>query len=219
MRVAYWNRILRSPAGKIMAALRRGRMTVDELAAALSLSGNAVRPQLATLERDGLVQPGEMRRGASKPARTYALTAEAELQFSRAYVPVLTQLLDVLGQRLKPRELSRIMRDVGRQLVGERQRPTGGLRERVEAASALLGELGGLTRIERLRKGFRIRGLGCPLAAATERHPEACDAVQGLLSEFVGVPVSKCCDLEDRPRCCFEIGVGAPSSSRRARKG
>src|SRR5712691_3733263 len=117
MRVPYWNRQLESTAGQIMGLLRRGRMTVEELAGALGLSGNAVRPQLAILERDGLVQRSEMRRGTSKPARTYILTPEAELLFSRAYVPVLTQLLHVLDDRLDPAEFDRLMRDVGRRLM------------------------------------------------------------------------------------------------------
>jgi predicted ArsR family transcriptional regulator len=207
MRVPYWNRQVESPASQIMGLLRRGRMTVDELASALGLSGNAVRPQLATLERDGLVQRSEMRRGASKPARTYILTPEAELLFSRAYVPVLTQLLHVLDERLDPAQFDRLMREMGRRLMGDRPRPSGDLRQRAEAATALLGELGGLARVEERDEGLIIRGYGCPLAAATQRHPEACNAVESLLSEFTGVPVAKCCDdSEDRLRCCFGIG-------------
>jgi predicted ArsR family transcriptional regulator len=206
MGLPYWSRTLESTAGQIMGLLRRGRMTVDELASALGLSGNAVRPHLATLERDGLVQRSELRRGTSKPARTYILAPEAELLFSRAYAPVLTQLLHVLDERLDAGEFDELMRDVGRRLMADRPRPTGDLRRRAEAASALLHELGGLARVEEHGHGFVIRGYVCPLAAATQRHPEACNAVESLLSEFAGVPVSKCCDAEDRLRCCFEIG-------------
>jgi hypothetical protein len=52
-----------------------------------------------------------------------------------------------------------------------------------------------------------IRSDGCPLAAATKRHPEACSAMESLLSEFTGLEVAKCCDREERPRCCFEVGA------------
>jgi predicted ArsR family transcriptional regulator len=212
MRVPYWTRLLDSPAGQVMGLLRRGPMTVDELAAALGLSGNAVRPQLAILERDGLVGQGESRKGVSKPARTYVLTAEAELLFSRAYVPVLTQLLQVLDERLEPDEFDRLMRDVGRRLMADRPRPSGDLRQRAEAASALLNDLGGLAEVEEHVGGFLIRGYGCPLSAATQRHPEACKAVESLLAEFAGISVAKCCDAEDRLRCCFEIGRKARTS-------
>jgi predicted ArsR family transcriptional regulator len=210
VRVPYWNRVLESTAGQILGLLRRDRMTVDELADALDLTGNAVRPQLAILERDGLIQRGEMRRGTSKPARTYVLTSEGELLFSQAYVPVLTQLLHVLDERLDPAEFDRLMREVGRRLMADRPRPSGGLRQRAEAASALLNELGGMAQVEERDDGLLIRGYGCPLSAATQRHPEACNAVESLLSEFAGIPVTKCCDAQDRLRCCFEIGGGAP---------
>jgi predicted ArsR family transcriptional regulator len=210
VRVPYWNRVLESTAGQILGLLRRDRMTVDELADALDLTGNAVRPQLAILERDGLIRRGEMRRGTSKPARTYVLTSEGELLFSQAYVPVLTQLLHVLDERLDPAEFDRLMREVGRRLMADRPRPSGGLRQRAEAASALLNELGGMAQVEERDDGLLIRGYGCPLSAATQRHPEACNAVESLLSEFAGIPVTKCCDAQDRLRCCFEIGGGAP---------
>lgn len=213
MRVSRWNlQSAESTAGQIMGMLRRGRMTVDELASALGMSGNAVRPQLAILERDGLVQRGELRRGISKPARTYMLTPEAELLFSRAYVPVLTQLLHVLSERVGAAEFDALLRDVGRRLMADRPRPAGDVRQRAEAATALLNELGGLARLEERDGGLLIRGYGCPLSAATQRHPEACNAVESLLSEFAGIRVAKCCDAENRLRCCFEVGRAAQAS-------
>jgi predicted ArsR family transcriptional regulator len=221
MHIPFRTKLLASTAGQIMGLLRRGPMTVDELAADLGVSGNAVRAQLAILERDGLLAQGELRRGASKPARTYVLTAEAELLFSSAYVPVLTQLLHVLDERLDPNEFDRLMRDVGRRLIGDRPRPTGDLRQRAEAAGALLNDLGGLSRVEEHDGGFLVRGYGCPLSEATRRHPEACNAVESLLSEFAGVPVAKCCDIEDRLRCCFYVGgkaAGRPRGGQAARR-
>jgi predicted ArsR family transcriptional regulator len=217
MRVPYWDRLLTSPAGQIMGLLRRGPTTVDELAHALGLTGNAVRQQLAVLERDGLVGQGESRRGVSKPARTYILTADAELLLSRAYPPVLTQLLHVLDERLDPAEFDELMRNVGRRLLADRPRPSGNLRQRAEAASALLNELGGQARVEEENGGLRIRGYGCPLSAATQRHPEACNAVESLLAEFAGIPVTKCCDAEGRLRCCFEVGGRGRAGRRRAK--
>jgi predicted ArsR family transcriptional regulator len=200
------NRMGNSAAGRIMTLLRRGGMTVDELAAGLGLSGNAVRPQLAVLERDGFVERAGVRRGASRPAQVYALSREAELLFSRAYVPILTELLHVLDSRLKRGEFDGMMREVGARLMAGRPRPAGDSRQRAEAASELLNSLGGLARVEPQQDGgLMIRSDGCPLAAATQRHPEACNAMESLLSEFTGLQVRKCCDREERLRCCFEL--------------
>jgi predicted ArsR family transcriptional regulator len=194
-----------STAGRIMALLRRGGMTVDELAAALDLSGNAIRPQLAVLERDGFVQRAGARRGASKPAQVYVLSRDADLLFSHAYIPILTELLHVLDSRLEGGEFDALMREVGGRLMAGRPRPTGDVRQRAEAASELLNSLGGLARVEQEEGGLMIRSDGCPLAAATQRHPEACNAMESLLSEFTGLRVTKCCDREERLRCCFEV--------------
>jgi predicted ArsR family transcriptional regulator len=119
----------------------------------------------------------------------------------------LAQLLHVLDERLDPGEFDGLMREVGRRLLADRPRPSGDRRQRAEAATALLGELGGLARVEEHDDQLIIRGYGCPLAAATQKHPEACNAVESLLSEFAGIPVVKCCNGEDRLRCCFEIGA------------
>lgn len=180
-------------------------MTVDELAVSLDVTRTAVRSQLATLQHDGLVEQRGARRGTSKPAHTYGVTTQAELLFSRAYIPILTHLLQVLARRTLPAEFESIMHEVGRSLMAGRAVPRGPLRDRVASASSLLNELGGLSEVEEEDGLYVIRSYGCPLAAATAEHPEACNALESLLSEFVGTQVTKCCDRYERERCCFEI--------------
>jgi predicted ArsR family transcriptional regulator len=202
-------RLTEGTGGKIMELLRRGGMTVDQLATVLNLTSNAVRAQLATLERDGLVEPRGSQRGASKPSRIYGVTPQAELLFSQAYIPLLTQLLHVLSRRMSSPEFDSIMREVGRETMVGRALPKGPLRERVATASSLLNELGGLTEVEEENGFYVIRSHGCPLAAATTSHPEACNALESLLTEFVGTKVTKCCDRYNRERCCFEVPSGS----------
>jgi DNA-binding transcriptional ArsR family regulator len=60
-------RFWRTTRGQIVSRLRRSGRTVGELAKALDVTGNAIRAALATLERDGLVQPGARRPGVRKP--------------------------------------------------------------------------------------------------------------------------------------------------------
>ena len=199
------HRIAEGTAGRILELLRRGSLTVDQLATTMELTPTAVRSQLATLERDGLVEPRGSQRGASKPSRIYGVTRQAELLFSQAYIPILTQLLHVLSRRMPPAEFDTVMREVGRRAIAGRAVPTGPLRDRVATASSLLNDLGGLTEVKEDAGLYVIRSHGCPLAAATADHPEACNALESLLTDFVGTKVSKCCDRYDRARCCFEV--------------
>lgn len=198
-------RIIEGTSGRILELLRQGDRTVDELASFLGVTRPAVRAQLATLERDGLVERRGSRRGASKPSHVYGITSQAELLFSRAYVPILTQLLHVLAQRMPPGEFDSVMHEVGRRLTEGRAIQRGSLGDRVAGASALLNELGGLSEVQEENGGYLIHSHGCPLAAATADHPEVCNALESLLSEFVGSRVTKCCDRYDRVRCCFEV--------------
>lgn len=202
-------RLTQGTAGRMLELLRRGAMTVDELAVALDVTRTAIRGQLATLEQDGLVEQRGSRRSTSKPARTYGVTTQGELLFSRAYIPILTQLLHVLARRLSPEEFDSVMHDVGRGMMSDHGAARGSLEERVLRASSLLNELGGLSEVDEEDGLYVIRSHGCPLAAATAEHPEACNALESLLSEFVGTVVTKCCDRYDRVRCCFEVDRNA----------
>jgi DeoR family suf operon transcriptional repressor len=204
-------RAVQGTSGRILELLRRRPMTVDELAGALDVTRTAVRAQLASLLRDELVEQRASRRGPSKPSHVYGVTAHAELLFSRAYVPILTQLLHTLALKETPAAFDSIMREVGRRVLAGRSLPHGQLEERVAGASALLNQLGGLTEVTPQNGGYLIQSHGCPLAAATVDHPEVCNAVEALLSEFVGATVTKCCDRFNRERCCFEVAEHASS--------
>lgn len=190
-----------------MTLLRRGSLTANELAARLGLTHNAVRDHLAALKREGIIREGGFQRGVSRPAVVYEFAPEAEAVFSRAYVPFVAHLVRVLQDQLPQGELDRVMHRVGRSLAAEWPRLRGDLPQRVEAASALLEDLGALNEIDRQDDTFIIRGYGCMLSLAVHGRPEVCRAMESLLEEMLEVPVHECCERGERPRCCFEIGA------------
>ena len=51
--------------GRIIGILRRGEQSVDELAAELGVTDNAIRAQLETLEREGVVHQSRVRHTGS----------------------------------------------------------------------------------------------------------------------------------------------------------
>jgi predicted ArsR family transcriptional regulator len=206
-----WNkRLLASTRGKILALLQSENRTVNELAAALHLTDNAVRGHLLSLGRDGLVQHQGTRPGKRKPHATYGLSAEAERVFPKAYGLLLARFVTVLSNRLAPSEMQDAMREVGRAVAADHlDRLKGRSRgERIKAAVDLLHDLGGLARCEeRDGKQFIYGRNGCPLAAVTAGHPEACLMLESLLSKIVGARARKCCEYGDTPRCCFELSA------------
>jgi predicted ArsR family transcriptional regulator len=81
--------------GHIVTLLRGGQRSVDELAAELGLTDNAVRAHLVILMREQLVVAVGVRREGvvGKPASVYAIAPAAQPLFSRAYSPLLAALL------------------------------------------------------------------------------------------------------------------------------
>jgi predicted ArsR family transcriptional regulator len=202
-------RFLATTRGQVVASLWKAPRTVDELAAALGITDNAVRAHLGSLERDGLVRQSGVRRTLAKPAYVYDVTPAAERLFSRAYGTVLGHLLDVLDERLGGDALASLLREVGGRLGAESGVATSrGLSERIERAVAALHELGSTLEVDpdSARHGvIRLRGYSCPLASATMSHPEACQVIEEFLANAVGARVKVRCEREGRPRCCFEI--------------
>src|SRR5687768_15737511 len=95
-----WNqRFFNSTRGRILTLLRGTGRTIRELAITLNLTDNAVRTQLALLEREGLVEQSGTRRGFRKPHYTYTLTPIAEQVFPKAYDTLLNQVLEVMEKR------------------------------------------------------------------------------------------------------------------------
>jgi predicted ArsR family transcriptional regulator len=203
-------RFFESTRGRIVMLLRRSGRTVEELANSQGLTDNGVRAHLAVLERDGIVrQRGSVRRGSGggKPAYVYELTPKAEDLFTKAYEPMLRRLLDVLAERMGPEDTDALLRAVGRGLAEGKTIPTDGTRARLEAAVAVLNELGGLAQLEERDGAYVIQGYSCPLAALTPDHPEVCRMAETLVTEVAGVPVYERCDRGERPRCCFEVST------------
>ena len=199
---------------RVIDLLRRGPLTLDELAAELAVTRTAVRLQLTTLERDGHVTRRGVKRGKTKPSQVYELTTIGERELSRAYIPVLTELLHVLSGRLDAAEFDSVMRAVGRRLVDNRPTAGGTPRARVDQAGALLNQFGGLTEVDVQGADLVIKSHGCPLAATAVDHPETCSAMESLVSEFVGASVTQECERSDRPRCRFRLAnAGAGSAA------
>jgi predicted ArsR family transcriptional regulator len=200
--------LLDTSRGRVVTLLRLGGLTAEDIAAELKLTSSAVRAQLTGMERDGLVRRTGQRRGTTRPSAVFELTPEVEQLLSRAYVPVLTQLVRVFTRGLPEHTVDQLMREAGKELAAELLGPTRGtasLSARVSYASQLMNEqLGAVTTVEE-NGAFVIRGAGCPLAAVTGKHPGVCRAMESFVAEIVGTSTHECCDRSARPRCCFEI--------------
>lgn len=206
-------RFLDSTRGRVVARLRTGPCTVDELAAELGLTDNAIRQHLSVLERDGIIRHAGVRRGpgAGKPASLYEIHPNAEPMLSRAYAPALTALLEVLSGELAPAQMRKVLRQAGRRLADAAGgRATGSLYDRASAAASFLNSLGGSVQVEDRREGVTLQGSACPLATAVSGNPNTCLAVESMVGEIMGASVQERCEHSGgRHRCCFMVKPAA----------
>jgi predicted ArsR family transcriptional regulator len=204
-------RFWQSTRGRLILLLRSGSKTVNELAAALGLTTNAVRTHLDRLERDGLVRPSGKRPGARKPTTTYDLAQEADHLFPKAHAAILGHLLDVLKQHLTAKKLDEVVRAVGHRIapsyrLGDQ---AGHAAARIEQVIAVLRDLGGFCASEKQDGKIVLRCFDCPLAPTIEGHPELCRLIETLLTDVLGVRVQQHCQSEPSPQCVFEIDGSA----------
>jgi hypothetical protein len=143
-----------------------------------------------------------MQPGFRKPYVTYALTAEAEQIFPKWYGVLLDLIFIVISRQVSPKELRGAMREVGKRVAANHLLEVKGKsrNKRIEAALRILKDLGGSATFEKREGKHFIRGDGCPLVAATSRHPEACLIAETLLSEIIGASAKQCCIHGSTPR-------------------
>jgi len=206
--MAWWQRHFRGTTrGRLVALLRRGESSVEELASVLRLTDNAVRAQLASLQKAGIVTEMGVRRDGlvGKPAVLYGIAQGAHTSlFSSAYGPVLAAVLAELGRTMKPAQLRAVLSNAGRRLAPA-PLPRASLERRARHGAALLVELGGDVEVAGSRDGFEIRSFGCPLSQAVSARAETCAAVEALLAETTGATVREQCDRTGTPRCRFTL--------------
>jgi DeoR family suf operon transcriptional repressor len=202
-------RFLQSTRGRIVRLLRERDRTVNDLAAALGVTPNAVRAHLPALEEEGLVRENGRRPGVRRPEVLYTLAPEADRLFARAYGLVLRLLLEALQTRLAPAELEAVLAEIGHQL-GEVHRVASSqtFAERIRRATEVLNALGGLATVEEGEAGWTVHGVRCPLAELGAGHAEVCALAGALLEDIVGAPVRIGCRTEVAPRRCrFEVAA------------
>jgi len=190
---------------KILRLLASRPHTVEELAKNVGVSKNAVRAQIATLEREGIIEAQGMFKGARRPATLYGFSPGSDLHFSKAYPAVLSHLIHVLANRLSHEEFIAVMQELGQRLAGSTTRPLGDPWEKIQAAFKFLKGLGSIGQMTEEDGNIIITGSVCPISRAVAADARACTAIETLLHELTGLPVEEHCNRGERQSCRFIV--------------
>jgi predicted ArsR family transcriptional regulator len=205
MAVAHFDkRFFESTRGRIVALLRSGNRTVNDLVDEVGLTDNAIRAHLLSLERDSLVEQKGMIKGFRKPHFVYGLTENGRQLFPRSYDSLLSQLLTAIKSRLSPEGLREVLQDVGRK-IGVQKPTHEDIRERAKLAAVELYDFGGSPTVSEEDGQLKISSANCPFAEVVSEHPETCKIVESMVAEIVRAPVEEKCVRDGNPRCSFVI--------------
>ena len=203
------DRFFASTRGRIVAALRRRHAaSAVELAAELALSPNAIRQQLAALERDGLVTERSVRRGKTKPTYEFSLSPEGERLFPQHYDRLLNAVLREVREMGGERAVSAIFERMGRRTAERTKSRVGGeaTGERVGAIVDLLRERGVEASWSREGSTYTIHEHNCPYAETVKEHPQVCSVIHTVLEGVFEEPARHTESLATGgAECRFEI--------------
>ncbi len=212
------NADMEKPAGtrdRIVQLLLRRKSTIESMATRLGVTENAVRAQIALLQREGIVEiQGEVK-GTRRPAAVYGLRPGADIHFSKAYPVILSHLTHVLAQKLSQTEFRTVMRELGQRLAGSAPRLSGSPHERIAGALKFLKVLGSTAELTEENGKIVISSYGCPIAEAVIADARSCISMEALLKDLTGLPVAERCNHGAHPSCRFEIKIprdGKPHS-------
>ena len=194
----------------LMLLKKRGRVTVDDLAASLELTGVAVRHHLSALKADGHVCSETERQSRGRPHELYSLTSEAdEKLFPRTYEVMLEDLLEDLSASGGGKKVEQFfMRQKERMLEKYAPRVAGkNLRERVAEVTLILEEQGFMAEWQESSDGmFILTEHNCTISKVAERFSQSCYCELELIGDLVEANVER---IEHRvagdQRCAYAI--------------
>lgn len=207
-------RYFETTRGRIVAELRRrGGATAVDLARAFELSTNAVRQHVHELVAEGVVSEHPVRRGPTKPAVEFRLTAAASDLFPQRYDRLLNAVLREVRELHGDAGVEAVFEGITRRITERHTTELAALapNARIEEVANLLRRQGVEVSVEALADGTVVLSEhGCPFAKSVAENPELCTVVHGLLGQAVPGGFRQTGSIAGGDRACrFEIDLSS----------
>ncbi len=165
-------------------------LTVDELSRNLEVTRNAVRQHLASLENDGLIEPGISRPSGGRPEQLYILSDKGKEMFPRQYSwfaeLVVESIRDEAGESVLKQRLDHMGERIGDQLLAQNPAQAN-LQSQVEKLSGIMHEMGYSTHGVSVIDGKPvIEADNCVFHNLAMKNPDICRFDLAMMSKFTG---------------------------------
>ncbi|MBS3964800.1 MAG: HTH domain-containing protein [Methylomonas sp.] len=184
-------------------------LSIDELAAKLGISRNAVKQHLVVLEKRQQVFEAHLSNTGGRPARIYALTQDGIQQFPKQYAWFCNLLLDELAADLYPDAFERLMWNMGVKLATSLLPQFTGLTaiQKQQALVELMQNLGYHAELRHEDGQAVIRASHCVYHDLALKHPALCQFDKALMATLLNAPVAQThCMARKDCDCRFNLG-------------
>jgi predicted ArsR family transcriptional regulator len=173
----------------------------------LSISTEAVRQQLAFLQREGWVETNcdpeeENERAPGRPATQYCLSPRGDDLFPKRYAELTIALFDELTD---PTRTLAMLTDRRVASMGKKARDANALRSIYRDGDSYMD-------LETSDRGYRLIEWNCPYLQFAKERPQFCSTTVSTLRRLTGCEVVREERFQDRDgRCVFHIYLDAPA--------
>jgi predicted ArsR family transcriptional regulator len=196
---------LESDNGLIELLRQSGPQSVSELAAAMHVTGTAVRQRLSRLMAGGLIGRDVSHGMRGRPSHRYSLTDKGLRQTGSNFTDLALALWREVRE-IKDLEVRRgLMQRIAQAMAGMYGPQVQGetLAERMESVSRVFAERDVPLKVETRDKLPVLTALACPYPALAEQDRGICAVERMLFSELLGESVRLAeCRLDGPATCC-----------------
>ena len=196
---------------RILGLLLRSEepLSVQALAARLSISRNAAHQQVAALEREGLVERDSAIRTRGRPSQGYRLSNAGSATFPRQYALIARQLLAELAKHLGPDELRGALQRIGASLADSLAVEDG----EIASVAGLMRQLGYESSTVESADGPDIEARNCVFLDLAVADPTICEVDLAFLRAMTGRSVDhRRCMARGERSCRFAFGPAKPDA-------
>ncbi len=182
-------------------------MSIDEMAAKLEISRNALKQHLVVLEKQQWVKEAALNSTGGRPARSYILTEQGINRFPKQYAWFCHLLIDELAAEMDSQALEAMMWKLGVKL-GKSLLPQFAhldAPQKMAALVELMQSLGYHAALESADGQPGIKAVNCVYHDLAQQHPEICHFDQALITTLLNKPIQQtACMAKQDCACCFK---------------
>jgi predicted ArsR family transcriptional regulator len=195
----------------LQTLLRKPKITINDIAAAVGINAISVRHHLSNLEKEGLIAAEEERHGVGRPRLMYSLTQDGMERFPTKYLRLTTKLLAQMKESMSGPAVAKLFSQIAEDMAGDyaSQMKNMSMEERLNFLKDTLAQEGFTVEWEKKGKEYQIHEISCPYYQIGVAHPEVCTVDQTLISKMLALPVNKIqCILDGGAHCTYVVTAG-----------